>query len=134
MSMDWMPTLMDIVGAKKNELLDGVSLWPGIQGKDDSNNQDRTLLWVRREGGTRYGGQDYYAIRKGSWKLLQNRSTEDFQLFNLEKDPIESNPVKGSPKIRRELENYLREHVRKAGFIPWQGRIPDLEKVDYGQK
>ena len=64
MSMDWMPTLMDIVGAKKNELLDGVSLWPGIQGKDDSNNQDRTLLWVRREGGTRYGGQDYYAIRK----------------------------------------------------------------------
>ena len=134
MSMDWMPTLMDIVGAKKNELLDGVSLWPGIQGKDDSNNQERTLLWVRREGGTRYEGQDYYAIRKGAWKLLQNRSTQDFQLFNLEKDPIESNPVKGSPKIRRELENYLREHIRNAGFIPWQGRIPDLEKVDYGQK
>ena len=69
-----------------------------------------------------------------AWKLLQNRSTEDFQLFKLEKDPMESNPVKGSPKIKRELENYLREHVRKAGFIPWQGRIPDLEKVDYGQK
>ena len=47
---------------------------------------------------------------------------------------MESNPVEGSPKIKRELENYLREHVRKAGFIPWQGRIPDLEKVDYGQK
>ena len=66
--------------------------------------------------------------------MLQNRSAEDFQLFNLERDPTESTAVQGVPKIRRELENYLREHVRNAGFIPWQGRSPDLEKVDYKQK
>ena len=133
MSMDWMPTLMEIIGAKKNHSLDGVSIWQEIQGKD-SPNSERTLLWVRREGGTRYGGQDYYAVRKGPWKMLQNRSAEDFQLFNLERDPTESTAVQGVPKIRRELENYLREHVRNAGFIPWQGRSPDLEKVDYKQK
>ena len=33
--------------------------------------------------------------------MLQNRSAEDFQLFNLERDPTESTAVQGVPKIRR---------------------------------
>ena len=77
-----------------------------------------------------YRGQDYYAVRQGPWKLLQNKSTEPFQLYNLEVDPGETSPVADNIKVRRDLEQILREHVRNAGFVPWQGRVPDLEKVE----
>ena len=99
-----------------------------MSGKDGGPDQ-RTLVWVRREGGTRYGGQDYYAVRRGPWKLLQNTSVEPFKFFNIENDPQETTPLGKPVKERRELESLLREHVRRAGFIPWQGRVPDQEIV-----
>ena len=77
-----------------------------------------------------YRGQDYYAVRQGPWKLLQNKSTETFQLYNLTEDPGETTPVSDNNKVRRDSEQILREHVRNAGFVPWQGRVPDLEKVE----
>ena len=129
MTMDWLPTLAEVAGAEVPEEVDGQSLLGGIQGKKDTVIDSRSLIWVRREGGRMYLGQDYYAVRQGPWKLLQNNSREPFQLFNLEEDPGETTPVDNN-KVRRELEQVLREHVRNAGFVPWQGRVPDLEKVE----
>ncbi len=128
MSMDWLPTFAEIAGVASPEGIEGRSLWSALSGKDDGPD-DRLLIWVRREGGTKYGGQDYYAVRRGKWKLMQNTAFEPFKLFDLESDPMEENPVGKAGKERRALEFQLREHVRRAGFIPWQGRVPDLEMV-----
>ena len=130
MTMDWWPTLAEVAGAEVPEEVDGQSLLGGIQGKKDTAIDSRSLIWVRREGGRMYHGQDYYAVRQGPWKLLQNKSTETFQLYNLTEDPGETTPVSDNNKVRRDLEQILREHVRNAGFVPWQGRVPDLEKVE----
>ena len=57
MSMDWMPTLMDIVGAKKNELLDGSAFGQESKGKmiqiiriDASLGETRRRNSIRRPG------------------------------------------------------------------------------------
>ena len=80
----------------------------------------RPLVWVRREGGLKYGGRAYYAIRKGNWKLLQNTPYEPMQLFNLKDDPQEQNPVTNDPAIYNKLSTMLREHINASGQIPWQ--------------
>ena len=128
MTMDWLPTLAEVAGVHPPEGIEGQSLWSAINGRGNGPGE-RALIWVRREGGSKYRGQDYYAVRRGPWKLLQNTSVEPFELYNLENDPEESAPIGKSVKERRELESLLREHVRRAGFIPWQGRVPDQELV-----
>lgn len=128
MTMDWLPTLAEVAGVHPPEGIEGQSLWSAINGRGSGPGR-RALIWVRREGGSKYGGQDYYAVRRGSLKLLQNTSVEPFELYDLENDPEESAPLEKSVKERRELESLLREHVRRAGFIPWQGRVPDPQLV-----
>ena len=82
---------------------------------------DRTLVWVRREGGQRYQGQDYYAIRQGPWKLLQNDPFERYQLYHLGNDPLEQHDVakQNRPVVNR-LAALLRQHVQQAAAVPWQ--------------
>ena len=96
-----------------------MSILPTLLGKKQSF--DRTLFWVRREGGQLYQGQDYYAVRRGPWKLLQNTPFEKFQLFNLSDDPLESTDVSNKHRpIVRELTEALRRHVQAAAQVPWQ--------------
>ena len=128
MTMDWLPTLAEVVGVASPGGIEGKSLWGALNGEGEDAGQ-RLLIWVRREGGAKYGGQDYYAVRRGQWKLLQNSAFEPLSLFDLKADPGEQSPVKKAGKERRELEFLLREHVRRAGFIRWQGRDPDVEMV-----
>ena len=128
MTMDWLPTLAEVAGVPAPEGIEGKSLWGALSGKGVELGE-RLLIWVRREGGAKYGGQDYYAVRRGKWKLLQNSAFEPFSLFDLKADPGEQQPVQKAGKERRELEFHLREHVRRAGFIRWQGREPDVEMV-----
>jgi arylsulfatase A-like enzyme len=79
-----------------------------------------TLVFVRREGGRPYFGQDYYAIRKGEWKLLQNTPFQPYELYNLKTDPRETNNMIASdPKIAAELIKALEAHIIQVGQVPW---------------
>jgi len=119
MTMDWLPTLAEAVEIGVPEGLDGRSILPDILGGAAAGAQ-RTLVWVRREGGRKYGGRAYYAIRRGQWKLLQNSPYEAMQLFDLDSDPMEQSPVTTQPKIYGELSDALRVHINASGQIPWQ--------------
>ncbi len=59
LSMDLFPTLCEAAGARVPPDLDGAALWP------ERPAPERDLVWVRREGGVRYQGRDYYALRRG---------------------------------------------------------------------
>jgi hypothetical protein len=85
--------------------------------------EERTLFWVRREGG-HYGGQAYYAARKGDYKILQNSAYEPFQFYHLGSDPYEKNALEstGDPKFN-ELRSALLDHIRESGRIPWQSPL-----------
>ncbi|MEM9329238.1 MAG: sulfatase-like hydrolase/transferase, partial [Bacteroidota bacterium] len=117
--MDWMPTLLELVGQPLEGKSDGISLLPTVLGEDQVTNQ-RYLFWVRREGG-RYGGQAYYGARYGDYKILQNSAFEPMQLFKVGADPFETDSLSvRDSKEFQDLKRALQEHIQNTGSIPWQ--------------
>ena len=124
---DLYPTFCAAADASFEHPIDGVSILPTLLGEPQS--LDRDLIWVRREGGKKYQGQDYYAIRRGPWKLLQNDPFERYKLFNLSDDPLEQTDVASlHPSLVDELSASLRRHVQQAAQVPWQPQHPTEAK------
>lgn len=117
-TMDFLPTLCDIAGAEVTDAVDGVSL--KASWLDGAPSEERTLVWMRREGNRRYQGRCYYAIRRGPWKLQQSSPFEPMVLVNLEEDLFEETPQAAEGKIANELMNALQRHIQAAGRVPWQ--------------
>jgi arylsulfatase A-like enzyme len=118
LTMDFYPTLCSIAGLKVTHTIDGIDLYPGLLDKN-KKDEPRLVYFMRREGGI-YGGLCYYAIRRGAFKLMQNTPYEQLQLFNIEADPLEKNPLDANSKEAKELKFILSQHIRKAGAIPWE--------------
>jgi arylsulfatase A-like enzyme len=118
---DLFPTVCSIAGIR-NPASDGVSLMATLTG-GSQDLSGRTLFWVRREGGPPYYGQDYYAVRRGPWKLLHNTPFEPMELYNLDEDEAEQNNlINTDPAIAKELIAALSAHIQRAGRVPWQAR------------
>lgn len=120
LTMDLYPTLCEAAGVKTESGIDGLSILPTLLGLPAPEDQ-RYLFWMRREGGLKYFGQDYYAVRRGPWKLMHNSPFEPYQLFNLEADPAEQRDLsKEEPRVLQELIRVLQAHLQRAGSVPWQ--------------
>ena len=122
MTMDLFPTIATACGVSFSHTIDGRSFLPTLRGESQTE-EDRTLFWVRREGGRGHGGRAYYAARQGRYKLLQNSPFEPYVLFDLEKDPGEEQPLRKNHRAYRELSDALREHINASGTVPWQRRV-----------
>lgn len=119
LTMDLFPTFCEAAGTKPPQTVDGHSFLSLLLGQPQTA-LNRTAFWVRREGGA-YGGQEYYAVREGNWKLLQNTPFEPFQLFDMAKDSLETTDVSTAQKaIYEALGKKLRRHIQKAGTVNWQ--------------
>ena len=119
MTMDLFPTVCEAAGAKIDYAIDGVSILDGLLGKK-FKIPDRYLFWMRLEGGRRYQGKIYYAVRHGRWKLMQNRQSEPMKLYDLKADPGETSPLGAEHEAYKRLSDALANHVAKADKIPWQ--------------
>ena len=119
LNFDLFPTFLEIAGAKAPAGLDAVSLVPVFKG--ETRAAPRDLYFVRREGGTAYGGKSYEALIRGDWKLLQNNPYSPLELYNLKDDPQEKNNLATkAPKVFNELSASLRLHIQRGGVTPWQ--------------
>lgn len=119
LNFDLFPTFLELAGARPREGLDAVSLVPTLTGK--TTETERSLYFVRREGGTAYGGKSYEAVIRGDWKLMQNDPFSPLELYNLKNDPQEKiNLRTKAPKIFNELSAELRRHIQRGGAVPWQ--------------
>jgi len=122
LSMDIYPTACEAAGAKVPEYVEGVSLLPAMLGRPQAIK--RNMIFVRREGGRLYQGQDYHAFRRGDWKLVHNNPHEPLQLYNLKNDPLETTDLaKSNPQMYNQLKAALRLHYQRAGRVPWQKPI-----------
>jgi arylsulfatase A-like enzyme len=122
--MDLFPTFAELAGAELTHSIDGESFLPELKGTVRPPS-DRTVFWVRREGHV-YGGQAYYAARRGDYKILQNTPYEGIQFFNVGKDPYEEVPLETEDsEIFRSLRSALQEHIQETGRIPWQPQLRD---------
>jgi arylsulfatase A-like enzyme len=118
MTMDLFPTLAAVAGAEVTHDIEGVSILDTLLGNDHAPDE-RSLVWVRREGGG-HNGRAYYAIRKGNWKLLQNTPFEPMALYDLASDPREETPLPTNHPQYRNLSQALLKHISRSGLIPWQ--------------
>ena len=118
LTMDLYATACAVAGVSIEHEIDGVDLSPILQGEEDL--PERTLFWVRRDGGPIHG-MAYYAVRRGEWKLCQGVGpASPLELFNLAEDPMEANPLPQNHPKYRELSQALQEHIIHSGHVPWQ--------------
>lgn len=120
LTMDLFPTICEAADATINDAIDGRSLLPTLRG--ELQGELRTdWFWTRREGGNAFLGQEIWAVRRGDWKLLQNRPDEPFQLFNLADDPQEQHDLaQHERRAFDELAGALRRHLQRGGAVRWQ--------------
>lgn len=120
LTMDLYPTLLQVAGVKIDHANEGRSFLKTLLGQKPEK-ENRSLYFTRREGGLRYGGQAYYALRLGDWKLLQNDPYKPMELYNLKKDPLEEkNVIEQEPDVYEKLNKLLMLHIQKGGEVPWQ--------------
>jgi arylsulfatase A-like enzyme len=128
LAMDVLPTVCEAAKIPVKHTIEGVSILPTLLGQNQSP-ETRDLFWMRREGGAKYQGQDYYAVRRGQWKLVHNSPFEPLQLFNLTEDPLEQrNLAQQETKVFQDLAAALRAQLQRAGGIPWQKIAPRAQK------
>jgi arylsulfatase A-like enzyme len=119
-TMDLYPTLLEATKINIDHEIDGKSFLPILLGKE-MNNENRLLYFVRREGGTRYGGLTIQAIQFNNWKLLQNSPYEAQELYNLQEDPYETiNLIESEPEQFKILNDLMMNQIQSAGKVPWQ--------------
>ncbi|SHO60978.1 sulfatase family protein [Algoriphagus zhangzhouensis] len=118
-TMDVYPTLVELTGLDQRDDMDGRSFMNTLLGNESP--ESRELYFVRREGGIRYGGKAYHALRLGDWKLLQNSPYQPLELYNLKDDPREQHDLaKEQPEKVQELNRLLMKHIQAGGQVPWQ--------------
>ena len=104
-SLDIYPSLSALAGLNlpESHSFEGIDLMPVLKGT--ANSKDRApMFWAGGRIGKNTG-----AIRDGDWKLIVNNKGEDL-LFNIGKDPQESNDLKTKHRKRyRSLKSLFRE-------------------------
>ena len=120
LTMDILPTLLEALSVTSDEPFDGVSFLSELLGKKRSEEK-REVYFIRREGGTAYGGKTIEALRWGNWKLLQNSPFQPLELYNLEADPLETTDLARKERgVFRDLSARLRRELQRYGTVPWQ--------------
>ncbi len=97
---DIVPTVLDVIGAEPTAELDGKSLMPIIEGKQETREE----IFVETN--------QQRAILRGDWKLIRD-ARGDVELYDLHSDPMEViNLADKETAKRKELENALNEWIK----------------------
>jgi arylsulfatase A-like enzyme len=105
-SIDFLPTLVEMAGARAPSGLDGISLAPLLRGGSPPR---RDALYWHYPHYSNQGGVPSGAIRQGDWKLIEFYEDGRLELFHLKDDPGEKqNLVNREPARARRMHAALR--------------------------
>jgi len=123
--IDILPTLSEIcnVNLPSNKKIDGKSLLPLIQDKTiDWADRSLFFYWTRRYPEL----YNNIALQKGTHKLVghndYNAAIEDFELFDIKKDPYEQDNIVLKNKnianeLKSELDDYYKELINSENLV-----------------
>jgi arylsulfatase len=120
---DVLPTLCEVAGAEIPEETDGISFLPTLKGAGQ-RSRNEYYYWEFPE----YGGQ--VAIRMDQWKGIardiKERNEVRFELYDLEKDPLEEDDLASEyPEIIEKFHQILQIEHTEATIERF--RIPQLD-------
>ena len=124
-NVDWIPTLLELIGAEVPEGLDGVSFAAGLLGTGDFS--DRPLYWHFPHY-TNQGGRPSGAMREGDWLLVEYYDEERAELYDLSSDPGEQHDIAaGEPEQLRYMQSDL-DDWRRANHVQYNTPNPDCDE------
>ena len=115
-TVDYMPTLLDIVNVSNNKelVLDGESLWPKLM-KHETKRIKPLVFCSGYQG----------AVIDMDYKLYYTKGK--YELYNIAKDPSEKNDISAAyPEKKERLEKYLKENVEDYRQSFEKGKTEDL--------
>jgi arylsulfatase B len=115
-SLDIAATVLAAAGSRRPPSPDGVNLVPRLTATDTGVIHSR-LFW-------RLGPQA--ALREGDWKIHRGRGDESWQLFDLVKDPGESNNLAGDQPDRLAKLEALWKALNAEMVAPLWGGAPRI--------
>ena len=120
-NIDFAPTFLDVANLPIPEDMQGVSLLPLLTGDEV---KWRTSLYYHYYESGEHNVPIHYGVRTDRYKLIYYPATNEWELFDLQKDPHEIKSVYDDPayaQIRGQMHNELRR-------LQEYYRTPELKK------
>ncbi len=124
-NLDFAETFLDLAGVPVPDNMQGRSLVPLFRGERLADWRDAIYYQYYEFPGV-HAVQRHYGIRTERYKLIHYYLIDEWELFDLERDPDELQSVYEDPafaEIRRELEVRLEEARREYG-VPEEDPVP----------
>lgn len=101
-NIDYAPTILELAGASVPEDIQGVSLVPLLNGESPSDWR-RSIYYHYYEYPAEHAVRRHYGVRTDRYKLIKfyGHDIENWELYDLKKDPKELNNIYYKPGSRR---------------------------------
>jgi arylsulfatase A-like enzyme len=109
-NIDFAPTILDIAGAEIPGWMQGLSLQPVLEGKQESLSR-KYLYYHYYEFVKDHTVLPHLAIRSEDFKLIYFYTVNEWQLYDLKKDPAEQNDLINSQQHKKIAEKLKKELV-----------------------
>lgn len=110
-NIDFAPSILDIAGAKIPAWMQGISLKPLITGKQKTLPR-KYLYYHYYEFGKDHTVIPHIAIRGTKYKLIYFYTVNEWELYDLEKDPAEQHNLINSPQQQATIQQ-LKTELKK---------------------
>jgi arylsulfatase A-like enzyme len=110
LNVDFAPTLLDAAGVKAPSDIQGRSFLPLLEGKTPKDW--RAAMYYRYYHPGHHNVAAHYGVRTDRYKLIYFNKLDQWELYDLRKDPREMNNVYNDPAYAKVVEDLKRELYR----------------------
>ena len=108
-NIDYGPTFLDLAGAKIPKGMQGKSLVPIFENSGEKPEDWRDSVYYRYTGERTHSVAAHDGVRTADYKLFWVPKTEEYQLFDMKKDPKELKSVHQDPAYAKVLSDMKAE-------------------------
>jgi arylsulfatase A-like enzyme len=110
LNVDFAPTLLDAAGVKTPADMQGLSFLPLLEGR--APRRWRAAMYYRYYHPGHHNVAAHYGVRTAHYKLIYFNKLDQWELYDLRKDPREMRNVYGDPAYAKMVEELKKELYR----------------------